>query len=102
MAYIRVNHQLMLAAADQIDNYIAQLDKDMATIDSAILFLGSEWKGEDYQQVKTEWNEINSAGSTTDKMKTTLRSYAGSIREASKLYKEAQARAINRANALCK
>ena len=102
MAYIKVNHQKMLNAANQVDNYITQLDKNMATIDSTMLSLGADWKGEDYRQMKTEWNEINSPGSVTDKMKTTLKSYAGSIREASKLYKEAQARAINRANTLCK
>lgn len=102
MAYIKVNHQQLLTAANEIDTYIVQLDKHMATIDSTVLSLGSEWKGEDYQQVKKEWNEINSAGSTTDKTKNTLKSYAGSIREAAKMYKEVQARAINRANALCK
>ena len=102
MAYIKVNHQKMLDTANQVDTYIAQLEKHMETIDGAVLSLGTEWQGEDYRQVKTEWNEINSSGSTTDKMKTTLKSYAGSIREASKLYKEAQARAINRANVLCK
>ena len=102
MAYIKVNHQKMLAVADQVDNYIAQLDKGMTSIDSAMLSMGGTWKGEDYQQVKKEWDEINSPGSTTDRMKITLRSYSGSIREASKLYKEAQARAINRANTLCK
>ena len=102
MAYIKVNYQKMLTAANQIDGYIARIDKNMMVIDSTMLTLGSEWKGEDYQQVKNEWNEINSSGSTTDRMKTTLKSYAGSIREASKMYKEAQLRAINRANNLCK
>lgn len=102
MAYIKVNHQKMLEAANQIDNYLTRLDKNMASINSAMLSMGSEWKGEDYQQVKKEWNEINSSGATTDKMRTSLKSYAGSIREASKLYKEAQTRAINRANSLCK
>ena len=102
MAYIKVNHKKMLAVADQVDNYVTQLEKGMTSIDSAMLSVGSTWKGDDYQQVKKEWDEINSSGSTTDRMKTTLKSYSGSIREASKLYKEAQARAINRANTLCK
>lgn len=102
MAYIKVNHRKMLSVAEQVDSYIVQLDNNMEIIDSTILSLSTEWKGEDYRQLKTEWNEINSVGSTTDKMKMTLKSYAGSIREASKLYKEAQARAINRANTLCK
>lgn len=102
MAYIKVNHQKMLEAANQVDDYLTRLNKNMALIDSAVLSMEGEWKGEDYQQVKKEWNEINSSGATTDKMRTSLKSYAGSIREASKLYKEAQTRAINRANSLCK
>lgn len=102
MAYIKVNHQKMLAAAEQVDAYIIQLNKNMAGIDSAVSSLGGEWKGEDYRQLKKEWNEINESGSTTDKMRTTLKSYAGSIREAAKLYKEAQTRAVNRASTLCK
>ena len=102
MAYIKVNHRKMLEAADQIDNYVARLDKNMKKIDSTVNSLGGEWSGVDYKQVKKEWGEINSTGSTTDKMKRSLKSYSGSIREAAKLYKEAQARAINRANSLCK
>lgn len=102
MAYIKVDHKKMINTADKIDQYIAKLDKNMRMIDGAVLSLGSEWKGEDYQQVKKEWNEINASGSTTDKMRTSLKSYADSICEAAKLYKEAQARALNRANTLCK
>lgn len=102
MAYIKVDHKKMLATATQIDEYIAQLDKNMASIDAAVISLEREWSGEDYQQVKTEWDEINSSGSTTDKMKKSLKTYASTLREASKLYKEAQSRAINRANILCK
>lgn len=102
MAYIKVNYQKMKSAADQIDNYVARLDKDMRTIDGAVLSLGTEWKGEDYQQVRAQWNEMNDSGSTTDRMRASLKSYAGAIRQASRLYKDAQARALNRANTLCK
>lgn len=102
MAYIKVNHKKMLDAAERIDDYIVRLDKNMNSIDSAMLALGGDWKGTDYQQVRKEWCEINSSGSTTDKMKTSLKNYASSIREAAKLYKEVQSRAINRAKTLCK
>lgn len=102
MAYIKVNHKKILSSADQIDNYIAAMDKHMCNMESAIVSMGADWKGEDYLQLKKEWNEINSTGSTTDKMKTSLKSYAGTLREAAKLYKDAQMRAINRANNLCK
>lgn len=102
MAYIKVNHQKLLSSADQIDNYIAAMDKHMRSMDTAIISMEADWKGEDYLQLKKEWNEINSIGSTADKMKTTLKSYAGTLRESAKLYKDAQTRAINRANNLCK
>ena len=102
MAYIKVNHKKMLDAAYEIDEYILKLNKNMTIINSNITSLKSNWQGEDYNQVKVEWDEINASGATTDKMVKSLKSYAGSIREASKMYKEAQARAINRANILCK
>ena len=102
MAYIKVDHPKMLSAANQIENYISRFDKNMNSIDSAVVSLNAEWKGADYQQIKTEWNEIKSAGSTSDRMKLSLKNYADAVREASKLYQEAQARAINRANILCK
>lgn len=102
MAYIKVDPQKMLIAANQIDNYISVFDKTMGNIDNAVASLNAEWKGADYQQIRTEWNEIHSAGSTSDRMKVALQSYAGSIREAAKRYQEAQIRAISRANTLCK
>ena len=102
MAYIKADHKKMLATATQIDKYITQLDKNMASIESAMVSVESEWKGEDYRQLKAEWNEINSSGSTSDKMRTSLKNYADSIRKAAELYNEAQIRAINRANVLCK
>ena len=102
MAYVRVNHQKMLTVATQIEDYIKKLDNNMKSIDNAVSSLKSEWMGKDYLQVKKEWEEINSKSSTTDKMRSSLNAYASSIRETAKIYKEAQARAINRANTLCK
>ena len=102
MAYIKVPYPTMINAAEQVDDYISRWNKNMNAIDSVVSSVSTEWKGVDYQQVKNEWNEINSGGSTSDRMRTSLKSYANSIREAAKLYKEAQARAINRANTLCK
>ena len=102
MAYINFNHKKMIDTAEEIEECVVRLEQNMENIDSAVVALGSEWKGIDYNQVKAEWDEINAEYSTTDKMKTNLKNYATSIRGASKLYKEAQVRAVNRANALCK
>ena len=102
MAYIKVDHQNMLNAAKQVETYISRFDTNMSSIDATVVSLNAEWKGTDYQQIKTEWNEMKSAGSTSDRMRLSLKNYADAVREASKLYQEAQARAINRANTLCK
>ena len=101
MAYIKVNHRKIISAADKIDNYLSKFDKNMTGIDIAVTSLNVEWKGADYQQVKTEWDEINSSDSTSYNMRTSLNNYASAVREAAKKYQEAQARAINRANSLC-
>lgn len=102
MAYIKVDIQKMRAAADQIDQYIAQLNTKMTQMDMAVAMLGKSWRGEDYNQVKQEWNEIKAAGSTSSNMRTALDSYAASLREASQMYQEARTRAADRANSLCR
>lgn len=102
MAYINVDFNKMQAAADAVDTYVSRLNENMRFIDAGVQTLGAQWRGEDYRQMKQQWDEINASGSTTDKMRTSLQSYAGTVREAARLYREAQTRAINRANTLCK
>ena len=97
MAYIKVDHKKMISAANQINNYTSMFDKNMSSIDNAVTSLNA-----DYQQVKNDWEVINSSESISHKMKITLDNYASAVREAAKKYQEAQARAINRANSLCK
>lgn len=102
MAYIKVDRKMMLNTADQVDAYVAKITANMIMIDATVESVSNDWVGEDYNQFKNEWNEINSSGSTTHKMKVALKNYANAIRDASDLYKEAQARAFNRSEALCK
>lgn len=102
MAYIKVDHQKMIAAAEQIESYVAQFDRDMKQADSAVVALSASWKGQDYQQLRAEWEEMKAPDSTSAKMRSALNGYAGALREAAKKYKEAQTKAINRANSLCK
>lgn len=102
MARIKVDHQKMVNIAKRIDNDVSCYEKKMQQMDNAMVSLESEWQGVDYQQVKKEWDEINASGSTADKTRQSLKSYANSIREAAELYMQAQARAINRADTLCK
>ena len=102
MAQIKVNCRKVTDAARQIDAYVTRVDRHMHEIGSTVEALGSEWQGADYQQLTQEWGEIKAPGSTTDHMKRSLTNYADGLRAAARLYQEAQTRAINRANALCK
>lgn len=102
MAYIKVNYEKMLATADEIYHYLANLDQKMRYIDNKLESLVADWNGNDYQEVKKQWIEINLPGSTYYKMKNSLKDYADSLRESSDLYREAKLRTINRANTLCR
>ena len=102
MAAIRVNPQNIRDTASRIDRYISKFEANMTDIDNTVTTLHAEWKGVDYQQLQTEWNEIRSANSTSGRMKTSLQSYANSLREAAKRYQDAQVRAIQRAAVLCR
>lgn len=102
MSYIKVNHQKISVTADKIDDYISLVERNMTKADAEMELLKSQWDGADYLQVSSKWNDINSCESTTEKMKKALSGYADLMREASQMYKDAQARAINRADTLCK
>lgn len=102
MAYIKVDHSKFEHAATAIDNYIANHKRKMNSVDSSVLALGTEWKGADYEQLKKEWTEIHSSDSTSGKMIRSLKNYADALRSSAAKYKEVQARAVNRANTLCK
>lgn len=102
MAHIKVNHSKFESAARTIDGYISSHKKKMKQIDQSVVSLGTSWQGTDYNQMKIEWGQINASGSTSDNMLKSLQNYADALRNAGEKYKQAQARAINRANTLCK
>lgn len=102
MAYIRVDYKMMINTVNQIENYISTFDNNMELISNDIVSINSEWEGKDYQQFKAEWDKIKSPGSTSYLMRAAIQNYADEIKEAVNKYKEAQIRAINKANSLCK
>ena len=102
MAYIKVDHSEFEKAASVIDSYVTKHRNNMNSINSAMNALASSWQGNDYQQVKAEWQEINAYDSTSGKMIRTMQSYADFLRFAAKKYKDAQSNAVNRANRLPK
>ncbi len=102
MAYIEVNHAELNSVATTIDGYVTKVKSNMGRINEEVIALGASWSGEDYDQFKKETAEKIAKGSITERMLTSLSNYADALQDASKQYKEAQARAINRANTLCR
>lgn len=102
MAYIKIDHTQFRNASNAVDTYIRNHKKSMNSIEQEMTSLGASWKGEDYLQIKHEWNQIHDSGSTSDKMLISLQNYADALEATAKKYKDAQSRAVNRANTLCK
>ena len=100
MANIKVDHSQFERTAAAIDTYIRNHRNKMNSIDASVNSLGSSWQGNDYNQLKKEWQQIQGSGSTSDKMLKSLDNYADFLRFAANKYKSAQANAINRANRL--
>lgn len=100
MAYIKVDYKKFEQAAKAIDTYVTRHKSNMGKIEQEMIGLSADWQGPDYTAVKKEWDEMNSTDSTSAKMLKALENYADYLRAAEKAYKEAQSRAINRADSL--
>ena len=100
MAYIKVDYNKFEHAASAIDTYITRHKSNMGKIDAELSGLSSSWQGSDYLTVKKEWNQMNSNDSTSGQMLKSLKNYAEFLRSVGKSYKNAQNRAIDRANGL--
>lgn len=102
MAYIKVDPSTLDKCADKVSAYISEHRSSMYRMDSSVDSLSAVWQGDDYNQVKKEWVEIKAEDSTSEKMLRSVLALETSIRNASVKYKEAQMRAVSRANQLCK
>ncbi len=100
MAIIRADHSRLEKAAAAVDNYVAEHKKNMSDIDASMTELGLAWQGNDYEQLKIQWQQIDSNESTSGKMLQALENYAEFLRFAADKYKTAQVNAVNRAKKL--
>jgi uncharacterized protein YukE len=100
MANIKVDHNELEKTVSSIDAYIKNHNNKMKNIDDMVTSLGTSWQGTDYDQLKTECQQMSASGSTSDQMLKSLDNYADFLRFAANKYKSAQANAINRANQL--
>lgn len=102
MAYIRTDHAKLEASAKVIERYSADMKANMKRAQSEIHALGAQWSGSDFSQFKVKWDSLVSADSVYLNMQKALDSYAKYLRYAAAQYKDAQIKAVNRANALPK
>ena len=102
MAYIKVDHSKFESAASAIDTYIRLMKSKMNNAGGEVNNLAANWQGKDFAQFKTQWDKVTNNDSTYYQMIKTLESYAKYLRFAAQKYKEAQSKAVNRANGLPK
>ena len=62
--------------------------------------LAASWQGSDNSQFEAQFNKLDNSDSTHRKMLKALESYSNFLRYAEAQYKEAQSKAVNRANLL--
>ncbi|WP_043932156.1 hypothetical protein [Bacillus sp. EB01] len=99
-SYIKVNYNEFERAANTIDSYISRQKKNMSLASHEVHSMGAAWKGEDYQSFLLKWNKLDDSDSTTYAFMKSLESYAEVLRYSAAQYKEAQSKAIQKANSL--
>lgn len=100
MAYIRVDHSKFSGAANEVDAYIKQLKTKMNRADDEVNNMSHFWSGSDYLQFKHQWDRVTNGESTYLEMVNALESYSKYLRYAAEKYKDAQTKAVNRADRL--
>lgn len=100
MAKIYVDHLVITKTANKINTYLDLHNKRIREINNIVDQM--KWRGSDYNQAKSEWVAMKAKGSTSDKLLTSFENYKNALLIAANKYKEAQARAIDRAERLCK
>lgn len=102
MAYIKVDHSKFTYTVDKLDSFITMIKKNIQNANTEIDILSLSWQGSDFAQLKKEWNKVDNNDSIQMQMIKNLESYGRFLKYASSRYKDAQAKAIDRANRLPK
>ncbi|OCA87670.1 hypothetical protein A8F94_07390 [Bacillus sp. FJAT-27225] len=99
-SYIKVNYNELERAADAIDSYISKQKKNMSLASQEVQSMNAAWKGEDFQSFLLKWNKLDDSDSTSYAFMKSLESYTKVLRHSASQYKDAQAKAIQKANSL--
>lgn len=100
MAYIKVDRSKLQSTATAVDNYVRLMKNKMKNAQNEVTTLSSAWQGTDFAQFKTQFDKVDNNDSTHAQMLKALESYAKYLRYAEGKYKNAQIKAVNRANSL--
>ncbi|CEG28522.1 WXG100 family type VII secretion target [Bacillus sp. B-jedd] len=96
--FIKVNHARFDAAAEAVEAYVDDLNNTMGAAGREVASLTADWQGKDSAKFLEEWLKASEANSTTKKMTKALEQYAKFLRLAASEYREAQSKAVNKAN----
>jgi len=100
MAYIKVDYSKLESTASAVDNYVTLMKNKMRSAQNEVTVLSSSWQGSDFSQFKAEFDKVDNKDSTHTQMVESLESYSNFLKYAAGKYKDAQIKAINRANSL--
>ncbi len=98
--YVEVNFTILDKSISEIEKYIEQLKKNMATAQNEIDILMQNCSGPDMEQFEKQWDKAVDNGSTYSKFCKSLESYVSFLKYVKMEYKYIQSRAVNTANGL--
>ena len=99
--WIEVNHQVLKNVADAASTYCSTQKREMSSADQEIKsMLGSGWTGSDAQAFGGKWEGVDASDSTTTQFYNAMKSYGEALQACAELYRDAQAKAYNRAQLL--
>lgn len=100
MAQIHIDRSKLIKAAGQVEQVADQIEINMNNAANAADALPQGWEGKDYVVFRDRLKAIYGNDSVSKAMVRSMRAYADYLRFAEAQYKEAQIRAINKADGL--
>lgn len=99
--WIEVNHQVLKSVADAASTYCAAQKQEMISADQEIRsLLGSGWTGPDAQAFGMQWEGVDASDSAATLFYNAVKNYGEALQACAELYRDAQAKAYNRAQLL--
>lgn len=99
--WIEVNHQNIKNLAATASKYCDTQKREMSSADTDIKsMLTSGWTGSDAQAFGAQWEKVDDSASTATQFYNAMKSYGEALEACAELYRDAQAKAYNRAQLL--